>query len=129
MARIPLDQLQAFLRTYADTPPPAVQARIPYPSVDQVLYAAANPDGTRKQCGNCYKWDTNGACVEVGGRIATTQVCGYHRFGAAQGVMPIWAPTRKVTPTDAGLIDAPTGTSCDRCRFYEPDTYPDLRQG
>lgn len=102
--------------------PPLREERIPYPRADQVLYAGPNPDGSRKACGNCWKFVTNGACCEVLGEIEPTQVCSLHVFGKAQVMLPIGVPTR-LSAAEAGLIDTPAGegTCCALCRFYEAD--------
>lgn len=117
---IPPEKLAAFLGSRS----PGVPSRppVPLPSADGVLYSKPNPDGTRKSCGNCYKWVTIGACVEVAGDIEPSMVCGYHVFGKPQPVVLMVDELRKMTGAEAGLIETPSGegTSCDACRFYEP---------
>lgn len=100
----------------------APDKRVPYPSAADVLYAGPNPDATRKQCGNCYKWLTQGACVEVAGDVAPTQVCGLHVFGKPQPAQLINDPPPKRLPATVNLTPTPhdAGASCDTCRFYEP---------
>lgn len=114
----------AMVRT--STPPQAEDERprrIPYPTADEVLYDAPNPDGSRKRCGNCYKFVTvDGSCVEVSGPIAPGQVCGLYVFGSPSGVAPPINGARKVPPKAAGLISTPDGmgTACEICRFVTP---------
>lgn len=133
MSLIPRDRLNAML--YAVGPPRdddgGKPQRIPYPTAAQVLYAGPNPDGTRKSCGNCWKFVVAGRCLDVSGEINIGQVCGLHVFGKAQTselqaftlVGDNGTPVAKMLPAEAGLIDTPggEGTSCDLCRFYTPD--------
>lgn len=120
MTRIPPEKLGAFLGPRADAPPPA---RIPYPPPAGVLYVGPNPDGSRKMCGNCWKWITTGGCMEVAGDIGAEMVCGLHTFGKPQPAVLVMEPLRKMLGPDVGLIPTPasSGTSCDRCRFYVPE--------
>lgn len=116
------DKIRALLSMKGDEPERPV--RIPQPTAPEVGYAGPNPDGSRKRCGNCYKFIATGACVEVMGRIEPGMVCNFHLFGRPQDTPPLRAPTPKSSAVDAGLISSPLGegTSCNICRFYTPDS-------
>lgn len=99
---------------------------VPLPRPSDVLYCGPNRDGTRKQCANCGLWaEMDERCLLMGTEIEVrgTMVCGYH----ANGTPVLYATTLggqvMVEPTTAGLIEGPEGgTSCDRCRYYDPRT-------
>lgn len=106
---------------------PQKPKRIPLPSAPEAVYAGPNPDGSRKRCGNCYKFVADGSCVEVAGRVEEGAVCNLHVFGRPQTLPPPFGPRPKLGAVDAGLIPTPggDGTSCDLCRFYKPSA-PDV---
>jgi hypothetical protein len=90
------------------------------PQLWGVLYAEPNHNGERKTCGNC-KLAVNSAagmmagtpvsrCTILPSRISPEMVCGYH------------VPQEGADPELAGLETTPGGTSCDKCRFYQPGT-------
>lgn len=121
---IPRDRLLALVNARTQAPDPARPVRVPYPRPAEALYASPNKDGTRKRCGNCYKFVGIGACIEVAGEIDAGQVCGLHLFGTPQPALPaVGVPAAKYSPVGAGLVDTPDsqGAACDRCRFFTPD--------
>lgn len=122
MAKIARDKLDALLADLPDDDGES-PARIPLPSLTQAGYLGPNPDATRKTCGGCWKFVQSGACLEVAGEVYRGQVCGYHVFGKPQPQDFPGGPKPKMTAAEAGLIETPagTGTSCDTCRFFEPD--------
>jgi hypothetical protein len=91
----------------------------PLPSLEEVMYAPPNPDGSRKSCGNCWKFVTTGSCVEVEGDISEDQVCGYHVFGTPFAAAPP-SGADKMSQAVSGLITKRGGTSCDICKAYDP---------
>ena len=105
------------------------------PEKAQVAYAGPNLDGSRKRCGNCWKWDPEGGCLEVSGEIKGSQVCTYHVFGKPSRLVN-HATSFKMSPEVAGLIETPSGegTSCDICVHYfnrtpDPPVCTAVRQG
>jgi hypothetical protein len=93
------------------------------PTPADVLYVEPNPDGTRKACGNCWKFVRTGACLEVLGPISPTQNCGYYVFGVSQDA-ELSVQVFKCSPELAGLIQAPPGgTCCGNCKAYQPGDY------
>src|SRR5512144_1240034 len=93
----------------------------PLPQLWGVLYAEPNSDGERKACSNCRFATTSPARLMLGHGvnlcdilpvpIKPSMVCGYHIESGTQA-----------DPKLAGLETVKGGTSCDRCRFYEPDS-------
>ena len=98
----------------------------PLPQLWGVLYSQPNSDGQRKMCANCRFFGSSppaasaaGALMGQGQQGSTCQilpvpvtpesVCGYHIEQMAD-------------PELAGLESVPGGTSCDTCRFYEPES-------
>jgi hypothetical protein len=98
--------------------------QLPRPS--DVLYAHPNKDGTRKQCANCALWaEMDNRCLLMGAEIEvqSDQVCGYHVNGDPVLYVTTLGGFKLVEPDLAGLMLAPEGgTSCDRCRYYDPRT-------
>ena len=91
----------------------------PLPQLWGVLYAGPNKDGERKNCANCMFFSQGPASALLGSksncqvlpvRVKPDQVCGYH------------VPPEKADPELAGLETVKGGTSCDLCRFYDPET-------
>lgn len=97
------------------------------PQLWGVLYAQPNGNGERKACSNCrfasaaaspagLLLGSPGAggpvsrCAVLPVPITPEMVCGYH---IETGGM--------ADPELAGLETVPGGTSCDNCRFYEPE--------
>lgn len=95
----------------------------PLPQLWGVLYAGPNGNGERKSCSNCMFFSQGSSpagallgtkatnCQVLPVRVTPDQVCGYH--------VPAG---EKADPDLAGLEKVPGGTSCDRCRYYNPET-------
>jgi len=101
----------------------ATQENGPLPYDWGILYAPPNPDGSRKQCGNCIMWSKDNKCTIHSADVEVTEnsICGYHVFGNPmpermehEGMMP-------VTPALSGLEVIQGGTSCDICMYHFPD--------
>jgi hypothetical protein len=103
---------------------PVGPIQLPRPS--DVLYCHPNPDGQRKTCGNCGLWaEMDNRCLLMGTEVEVTSdmVCGYHVDGEPVLYATTLGGQKMVEPELAGLIRAPEGgTSCDRCRYYDPRT-------
>lgn len=83
------------------------------------LYAPPNPDGSRKNCGNCWAWVKEGKCLihKKTLKVIKDAVCGFHIFGKPKDE---WEDL-DIEPYDSklsGLIKT-KGTSCDLCIWYE----------
>lgn len=90
------------------------------PTLDQVLYARPNPDGSRKACENCMFWARSNQCA-IHSRdltIGASAICGYHVFGQPTKVREDRGQD-PIEPELSGLAQVPGGTSCDTCRWYE----------
>lgn len=94
----------------------------PLPQLWGVLYAGPNQNGERKACSNCMFFSQGNPAAALMGAMGSNcqvlpvsvtpdQVCGYH-IPAGE----------KADPELAGLERVPGGTSCDTCRYYEPDS-------
>jgi hypothetical protein len=99
--------------------PETEMKEVPLPDKVQAGYALPNPDGSRKNCGNCYKFVPSvGNCFEVEGNIKKSGMCSYHVYGSPFSAKA--PPSLQVTKMDqklAGYIDsAGDGTSCDTCK-------------
>jgi hypothetical protein len=93
----------------------------PLPMPNGALYRHPNPDGSRKNCGNCVLWVSGeDRCVihpkEL--HIDSDELCGYHVYGKAMsswvdlpGIMP-------VSPELSGLRMVGPGGACASCKFY-----------
>lgn len=95
----------------------------PRPSPSQVLYAPPGKDGLRKMCRNCLLWlSLPQECLihQPGLQVQAEDVCGYHVIGASMGTRPENQQATWITPDLSGLTWVLGGTSCDTCRFYEP---------
>lgn len=96
--------------------------KAPLPFPPGVLYRHPNPDGSRKNCGNCIMWVANeDRCVihPRDLRIGEDEMCGYHVFGQP---MPKWMDhpgIMPVTPDISGLRMAGPGVACASCVFYK----------
>lgn len=85
------------------------------------MYAGPNPDGSRKNCGNCMMWSKDNRCtIHAANReITAGMVCGFHVYGEPMDKRMDHPGLKTVTPSESGLIVAPPGgTSCDNCSFY-----------
>ena len=107
------------LAGYAGNPKP----RTKLPMAWGVLYAAPNPDGSRKKCENCMMFSMDNRCSihDEALEITVNHVCGYHVYGVPmdermphEGLMP-------VDPKMSGLEVVVGGTSCDTCRYIIGD--------
>jgi hypothetical protein len=97
------------------------------PSLEAMLYAPANVDGSRKNCENCWKFVPDfKRCLDVDGSIEAKQVCGLHVNGKPQLVQIRRGP--KMDPARAGLVEASEGSACDNCRHYMA-AFQDSRDG
>ncbi len=111
MPRIPVLNLGASPEYDAGSAP------LPTPALG--LYKHPNPDGTRKNCGNCIQWmpDVERCAIHPQDlKIDSDEWCGYHMFGPPsgkphKGVVP-------VTPDISGLKDVGAGAACGGCKFY-----------
>ena len=87
------------------------------PSLVAMVYVPENPDGSRKNCSNCWKWVSDYArCLDVDGTVQAKQVCGLHVYGEPQ-LLQIRRGT-KTDPERAGLVDAPDGSACNNCQHF-----------
>lgn len=98
---------------------------VPKPTPDEVLYVHPNPNGTRKMCQNCVLWmPQQTQCFIHDSDVAVPEdaICGYHVFGKPiEGETPLSRENMDpVSPELSGLERIPGGTSCDLCRYYEP---------
>lgn len=99
----------------------------PLPAAWGVLYAAPNPDGSRKQCANCPMWASSGEQCSIHDpevEVTADHVCGYHVFGPPMDQHPVHHGMQFVDPGNSGLERIEGGTSCDTCRWYE-ESVPD----
>lgn len=93
------------------------QAPLPVPS--EVIYRTANPDGSRKKCGNCNFWmDKANLCTLHGPDVVVPEnmYCNYHVFGAPATEMD--TDLDYVKEQFSGLRRAGGGLSCDVCVWY-----------
>lgn len=95
------------------------------PSPDQVLYAAPNPDGTRKQCQNCVMWISehqSECCIHAPDVfVPPDAICGYHVFGPPRSVRDeTMNGVEFVAPETSGLEQVEGGTACEGCVNYTP---------
>lgn len=92
------------------------------PTLLELLYVGPNPDGSRKKCGNCWKWAMDQRCLEVEGEIKEGQVCSLHIYGKPQDKM-VDMGQALLSRARAGLIETPEGegTSCDNCKYYQAE--------
>lgn len=94
----------------------------PLPEPSGVLYRHPNPDGSRKNCGNCILWVSSENRCAIHSRdlkIESTDMCGYHIYGQP---LPHWVNfplIDPVTPDLSGLRFAGPGVACASCLFYE----------
>lgn len=70
------------------------------------------PGGAR--CGACWKFVTDGRCVEVVGDIEAAKVCGLYVHGIPLRQMPERTPIHRVSKEEAGYGDG--DTHCVDCR-------------
>lgn len=99
------DAATELIRKAAERPPAEL------PPLWGLLYAAPNPDGTRKRCANCGMWKREEKRCSIhkpDQEVEAGDVCGYHVFG------------HEPLPTsETGLEKGPAGgTSCDRCKHF-----------
>lgn len=94
-----------------------------------VLYAEPNADGRRKACSNCAFWATSQQCSihKETVYISAQAVCGYHVTGTPSDVRAEIPGLEPVEPQFSGLVTVPGGTSCDRCKWYDPELDVDDR--
>ncbi len=113
------------LAGYAGNPHPKAKTKLPM--AWGVLYAAPNPDGSRKKCENCFMWSLDNQCAihDTSLEIVAEHTCGYHVYGVPgdermdhPGLMP-------VDPKMSGLELVVGGTSCDICKHYIDDDAQD----
>ena len=110
MARIPVINLGAS---------PEYDAGAPLPTPSGALYKRPNPDGTRKNCGNCIQWmpDISRCAIHSPDlEVDADEWCGYHIFGQASGKHH--PKEMFVTPDISGLRDVGAGAACGGCKFY-----------
>ncbi len=92
------------------------------PTLSDVVYTPPNPDGSRKLCNNCclYVRPAFRCILHAKSQVVIPHaVCGYHVFGRVLEAQPAGFLALALTPQQSGLIPT-TGTSCDRCVWYEP---------
>ena len=96
-----------------------VKEDVPLPQAWGVLYAKPNPDGSRKNCKNCWKFSpSEGMCLEFSKDIAVTpdSVCGLHVYGTPTDKWVDHGQNADPKTNGLGLIKG--GTACIGCRFY-----------
>jgi len=105
-----------------DPPPPKKTLIADAPEPWGVLYAQPNPDGSRKNCKNCFSYVLTRSCKVHAPELVIPPdgICGYHIFGTPHRERGKEYPgLQYLDPTMSGLEQVPGGTSCDRCRYYE----------
>lgn len=110
-------KLAVFLGQPADTSGPDPSA---LPNRVEAGYVPANPDGTTKNCKNCWKWvQGKTQCLELGAAVVTEDmVCTLHNYG--QPTHEDAPPTSgQLLPADVGLEVAPLGTACISCEHFD----------
>lgn len=113
----------------ASTKLPLIPARLPSPS--GVLYAKPNPDGSRKMCANCAFWVHTNQCGlhEEDREVTGDSVCGYHVPGTPSPSWISYPGLVPLLPELSGLERVPGGSSCNRCRYFDPDQAQPLELG
>lgn len=85
-----------------------------------ILYAAPNPDDSRKQCLNCMMWasEQNRCQIhEEGEEVTADHICGYHVYGTPMPERMEHEGMTAVPPELSGLDLVEGGTSCDICAY------------
>lgn len=94
----------------------------PLPQLAGVVYAHPNPDGSRKNCLNCFMWASSTQQCDIHApyvRVSAESVCGYHVYGNPRRVRTDDLGVDPVEPELSGLTLAPGGTSCDTCTWFD----------
>lgn len=90
------------------------------PTKIEAGYVPPNPDGTSKNCKNCWKWiQGKTACLELGDAVVEQDmVCTLHSYGQPrhEDVPPT---SGHLQPSDVGLEEVPLGTSCITCASFD----------
>lgn len=118
-----VEKRQLSVWSGADETPAKETGRAGLPKTWGVLFAYPNPDGSRKACANCLMWVRTQTCMvhEPTLAVPMNAVCGYHIYGEPH--LEREHDHKKVQfldPELSGLEQVPGGTSCDRCKWYEP---------
>lgn len=95
----------------------------PLPSPAEVLYVGPRPDGSRRNCDDCFLWVRGNRCLIHGPdlEVRASQICGYwvggtpyRRWPEGQGKIEY------VDSRTSGLVSAPEGSACDNCVRFLP---------
>ena len=107
------------LAGYAGNPKPKSKL----PMAWGVLYAAPNPDGSRKACRNCMMFSMDNRCSihDADLEVTPQHTCGYHVYGVPMDVRMEHEGLMPVDPKMSGLEVVAGGTSCDICRHIIGD--------
>ncbi len=98
---------------------PEIVAPLPMPT--GALYRHPNPDGSRKNCGNCVFWGSkeNRCALHAADlQVDSGEWCGFHIFGSPMEKTAPRGGMQTVTPDISGLRDVAAGAACAGCRFY-----------
>jgi len=94
---------------------------VPRANLSEVAYTGANPDGTGKNCKNCFLWRpaSNECTIHEASVVAVaTTICSYHVFGAPQDGELTLQNLSPVQPECSGLKQVKDGSACQNCRFF-----------
>jgi len=109
----------------ADAPKAKKNLQGSLPKTWGALYAHPNPDGSRKNCGNCMMFISKDKQCEIHDHnieVTKDMTCGYHVFGAPHPKRMHKADGVHLDPVDpkhSGLDKVGKGTSCDICEYYK----------
>jgi len=113
-----------LIEKLADAPRAKKNLQGSLPKTWGALYAHPNPDGSRKNCGNCMMFISKEKQCEIHDHnieVTKDMTCGYHVFGAPHPKRMHQADGIHLDPVDpkhSGLDKVGKGTSCDICEYY-----------